>query len=713
EEAEGTEIAGQVTPEAAAGTAAYPTGQSTKPIRTGYSALYSRITAALHEAGLIGEPFAVPATEVKPGELRQHLRAVLRGISMNGWMEKLPQSIRIEIAYLLSPQAVLLNEHLLTHADKLQRLAASNRTQWKQRLWEASLNYLLAETESEIISADYVQALARGVSDEADPRVTLRAWYDALEQSKTSGAVHTVLQTLFSDAREKDRASAAQHTSVPPAAITKTGEREDAGSPQTATLPERKKQARQTTGAVHEELTVQIVKALQKAGLIDTGFASLLMELPPIERQQRLRGLLQLPSVKPRLPQLPPAVLLDIGYWLSPPAALLMERLLAHTGRLYQLPGTTGHTTQKHWKQQRWSAALDYLLRETDSPDGIDSAGLMSALAQGVHGESTEVQTTLRAWHEALAHSEPHSIIVTLLRTLIDGVSAPGKPAEESAAHSGQLPGQNTLQQPLHNRLTAGEAIPGQQDLKTLLQALATGHPEQLWQLYQDIRNSRYDLAAAQLSASELHSLIEKLLHIQSGAAGDDGSVFLQAIAAQADRADDQAIYYRLILEDLLQEREIDLEAIVALAHQPLGKIQDDEEGRSKQTGMEAFKRVEEAEGTEIAGQVTPEAAARTAAYPTGQSTKPIRTGYAALYSRITAALHKAGLIDEHFAVTATEVKPGELRQHLRAVLRGINMSGWMEKLPQSIRMEIAYLLSPQAALLNEHLLAHADKLQR
>ncbi|MDE2389326.1 MAG: hypothetical protein KGN35_09655, partial [Betaproteobacteria bacterium] len=272
---------------------------------------------------------------------------------------------------------------------------------------------------------------------------------------------------------------------------------------------------------------------------------------------------------------------------------------------------------------------------------------------------------------------------------------------------------ENTLQQQLHHRLTAGKAIPGQQDLKTLLQALATKHPEQLRQLYRDIRNSRYDLAAAQLSASELHSLIEKRLHIQSGTAGADQPFFLQAIAAQADRADDQVTYYRLILGNLLQEREIDLEAIVALARQPLGKTPDDEESRSEQTGKEAFKQVGEAEGTEIAGQVTPEAAAGTAAYPTGQSTKPIRTGYFALYSRITAALHEAGLIDRYPGTISAEVRLDQFRQRLRAMLRGINMNGWMEKLPQPVRMEIAYLLSPQAALLNEHLLAHADKLQR
>lgn len=544
------------------------------------------------------------------------------------------------------------------------------------------------------------------------------------EEGKISGAFHAAWQTLNSlylhhpQHGSMERTTSLTHRNGGHDAaqsrakgITRSVSDTRKALPETTTSPERMKQV----GSVSEELYTRIVQALQKAGLIDAGFASMLMELASAEQRQRLRSLLQSPAVKPRLPRLPQAVLLDISYWLSPPAALLMERLLAHAGHLYQLPGATGHTTQKHWKQQRWSTALDYLLREADSSDAIDPAGFLRALAHGVHGEaakSTEAQITLHAWHEALVHRKPYNVIAMLLFTLIGEAPEQNKQAEKNAAQSGKSPEENTLQQPLHKRLTTGKAVPGQQDLKTLLQALASGHPEQLRQLYQDLRNGRYDLTAARLNASELHSLIEKLLHIQSGGAGADWPVFLQAIEAQADRTDDPATYYRLILEDLLQEREIDLEAIAALARQPLGKIQDDEEDRSKRAGTEEVKRAGEAEGTETAEKASPEVITGSAPYAKEPSTET-HTGHAALYSRITAALHKAGLIDEHPEAIATKVKPEELRQRLRAVLHGIDMNGWVEKLPQSVRMEIAYLLSPQAALLNEHLLAHADKLQR
>ncbi|MER0202844.1 MAG: hypothetical protein DU480_03100 [Nitrosomonas sp.] len=692
------------------------TGSTFQPMapqsQTGFETLYVTVMAELRRLGLIHEHLAVMEEGIPPANLRQRLRTALRAIAVHDWVNQLTQSARMDIAYFLAPPAAVLNEHLLAHVDTLYRAATrveqSSRKQWEQRLWTASMRYLLTQDAADISPAAYLQALAHGVSGEADAQATLQAWHEALAQRNASGVLHTLLRSLAASTQAKGIADAAHSEPAKLEAIKETENVEDVRLPESTAQPVGSEQTR----PVHEALYFRIVAALQQAKLIDEEFASSVLRLQAVERRQRLHRLLQSPAIKPQLLQLPQPVLLDISYWLSPPAALLIERLLAYTGRLYQLPGTTGRTTQKHWKQQRWSAALDYLLRETDFPEAIDPVGLMRALAQGAHGETADAQKTLCAWYEVLAYSERHSIIVTLLRTLIDEIPESSKSTEDSAAHSGKSLEENTPQRQLHDYFTVGKAISGQQDLKTLLQVLATRHPEQLRQLYQDPRNRRYDLTEAQLSASELRSLIEKLLHIQSGAAGDDGSLFLQAIAAQADRADDRATYYRLILEDLLQEREVDLEAIVALARQPLGKIQDDEESRSKQIGMEAFRRTEEAEGTEIAGQVTPEAA-ETAVYPTGQSTKPIRTGHAALYLRITAALHEAGFINRHPETISAEVRLDQFRQRLRAMLRGINMNGWMEKLPQSIRMEIAYLLSPQAALLNEHLLAHADKLQR
>jgi hypothetical protein len=46
-----------------------------------------------------------------------------------------------------------------------------------------------------------MQALARGMSGEAQLLPTLRAWRAALEQKKAYGTIHTLLQTLIVVAR--------------------------------------------------------------------------------------------------------------------------------------------------------------------------------------------------------------------------------------------------------------------------------------------------------------------------------------------------------------------------------------------------------------------------------------------------------------------------------------------------------------------------------
>ncbi|NBQ69944.1 MAG: hypothetical protein EBU46_14425, partial [Nitrosomonadaceae bacterium] len=101
---------------------------------------------------------------------------------------------------------------------------------------------------------------------------------------------------------------------------TENGRREEeAQHPQTTAQPAKVKQ----TQPVHEALYSRIIAALQQAKLIDADFASSVLQLQAAERRQRLQRLLQSPQIKPQLLQLPQPVLLDIGYWLSPPAALL------------------------------------------------------------------------------------------------------------------------------------------------------------------------------------------------------------------------------------------------------------------------------------------------------------------------------------------------------------------------------------------------------
>jgi hypothetical protein len=87
----------------------------------------------------------------------------------------------------------------------------------------------------------------------------------------------------------------------------------------------------------------------------------------------------------------------------------------------------------------------------------------------------------------------------------------------------------------------------------------------QLQRIYQDLGRNRYDLAAARLNPVELLGLIEFRLKTQSATASDDEHAFLQAVEAHASQltaAGHLPGYYRQVLADLLQAREIDLEMI-------------------------------------------------------------------------------------------------------------------------------------------------------
>ncbi|WP_292996432.1 contractile injection system tape measure protein, partial [Nitrosomonas sp.] len=71
--------------------------------------------------------------------------------------------------------------------------------------WTASLAYLLEEADSSTEPAAYIEAIAQSLSGEADSQVILRSWCDALDQSKTFGTIHTILQTLIVNALERDQ----------------------------------------------------------------------------------------------------------------------------------------------------------------------------------------------------------------------------------------------------------------------------------------------------------------------------------------------------------------------------------------------------------------------------------------------------------------------------------------------------------------------------
>jgi hypothetical protein len=182
---------------------------------------YLRILAALRDAGLADEEFkdaAMDSPQANIERFKQHLRTMLRTEQQRARLAgKLPPSILLDITYLLAPLAAALIEQILAQAETLYRQPASlhrvTKAHWRQQLWIANLDYLLAELRPHIEPVAYIRALARGISGEAQLLPTLRAWCVALEQKKVYGTLHKLLQTLIDS--ETGRSAAEIGASLP------------------------------------------------------------------------------------------------------------------------------------------------------------------------------------------------------------------------------------------------------------------------------------------------------------------------------------------------------------------------------------------------------------------------------------------------------------------------------------------------------------------
>ena len=663
-------------------------------IRATHTALYLRILVALRKARLAETESAVPDTaEVRVIALKQQLRDLIRLPELRiQLVSKLPQQILLDITYLLAPQMAALIEQLLAQGDKLYQSTGitgrSAQTHWKQQIWMASLAYLLAEADSDLEPAAYIQAIAQSLPGEADPQTLLRAWYDALNQSKAFGTLHTILQTLSTSEPQWGQPNAAWKKEAKAKGIEVTEKAEEIESTNAQSTAEATRQSK----AVNEPLNSRIVAALRKAKLIEIeSAASDSAESGNAALKLRLRNLLRSAELRAQLAsKLPESILLDITCLLAPQMAALIEQLLAQTEKLYRRPAVTHRSSRKHWRQQIWAASLAYL--QTASRPGTEPAAYIQAIAQGLLGEA-DPQTLLRAWYDALDQSKTFGTLHTTLQIFQEKAPARDQTPEETAAIdvNGQSE-ENRNYWELHQRLTTDKQLTERRDIRAVLEELATKYPAQLQRIYQDLRNGRIDLTMAQLNATELRHLVEILLKTGSSIASADRRIFQEAIETQADQVRDQQPYYRQLLEDLLQGREIDLEAIAKMAQRAAGRNDNNNPG---------WNKAAKAESTNTQSTTQPERKSE------------IRATHTALYLRILVALRKARLAETESAVPDTaEVRVIALKQQLRDLIRLPELRiQLVSKLPQQILLDITYLLAPQMAALIEQLLAQGDKL--
>ncbi|MBP6366143.1 MAG: hypothetical protein KA343_02265, partial [Nitrosomonas sp.] len=477
----------------------------------------------------------------------------------------------------------------------------------------------------------------------------------------------------------------------------------------------------QKSQVVYGPWYLRILAALRDAGLAEE-FKDVAMDSPQanIERfKQHLRTMLRTAQQRTRLVgKLPPSILLDITYILAPLAAALIEQMLAQTETLYQQPASLHRVTKTQWKQQLWIANLDYLLAELHPH--IEPVTYIRALACGISGEA-QLLPTLRAWCAALEQKKAYGTIHTILQSLVTGAAETDHTEKEDAGFSEAIFQESLAYRQLQQRLNSNHSSAHQPDIRHLLQALAAEDALQLQRIYQDLGRNRYDLAAARLNPVELLGLIEFRLKTQSSTASDDEHAFLQAVEAHASQLTEAGHlpgYYRQVLADLLQAREIDLEMIALQVQTMTPHLGVDNDDRREETKLKESKAITDVE-TRKAG-ILSKSADDTHLQQATQSTlvdvqKP-RAGYESLHLRMLTALHEAGLIAAiaDFSSDTTQAGIEQLRQHLRSLIRSPEqLAQWVNRLAQPVLLDITYLLSASAAVLIEQLLTQAETLYR
>jgi len=574
-------------------------------------------------------------------------------------------------------------------------------------VWEQLFAFFLEENQDGDHPTQSLSKLIKRLSlaQKQDPNLLMSKLAQAAERSMREGqiksALVTALQALIPDmpaiSVQNQTSEKALVLDTQVVAIADTRQRQSAGEP----------------------LHLRILTALHEAGLIAAiaDFSSDTTQAGIEQLTQHLRSLIRSPGQLAQwVNRLAQPVLLDITYLLSASAAVLIEQLLTQAETLYRQPASLHRVTKAQWEQQLWIANLDYLL--TELHPHIEPVAYIRALARGMSGEA-QLLPTLRAWCVALEHKKAYGTIHTILQSLVTGAAETDHTEKEDAGFSEAIFQESLAYQQLQQRLNSNHSSAHQPDMRHLLQALVAEDVLQLQRIYQDLGRNRYDLAAARLNPVELLGLIEFRLKTQSSTASDDEHAFLQAVEAHASQLTEASHlpgYYRQVLADLLQAREIDLE-MIALQVQaiavPSDMSNDDQRKNAKLIAAQGSGgiEVETAEGSGKHAETANLLPITPSALAGAQKSQVV---YGPWYLRILASLRDAGLAEEFkdVAMDSPQANIERFKQHLRIMLRTAQQRARLVgKLPPSILLDITYLLAPLAAALIEQMLAQTETL--
>ncbi len=241
-------------------------------------------------------------------------------------------------------------------------------------------------------------------------------------------------------------------------------------------------------------------------------------------------------------------ILLDITGLFIPTAVGYIKQLLAQTSRLHQSAG------EEAWKQLLWKSHLSYLFVESHTAFvPTDYLKTVASLMSPTH----DAESVLRIWCAELSTttnmpSTEQSLPNLLLQLVVDDDRSMLQEIEQHASDSDAY---KTLIQRLQSDVPHDT-----QSLQPVIVELSQEYPEQWQRIHEAIRDGI--LSTAHLSVLEQQQLLIAFIDQAPVFNAENRAIFIQAVTSHAKGAADPSEYYQQVLQALLHDKPVDLEAI-------------------------------------------------------------------------------------------------------------------------------------------------------
>ncbi|SES70505.1 hypothetical protein SAMN05216326_10284 [Nitrosomonas marina] len=400
-----------------------------------------------------------------------------------------------------------------------------------------------------------------------------------------------------------------------------------------------------------ETLLCRLLITLRQAGITRLDFDRFEVNQIAYARQQLVDLLLEQDERQRLIACLPQSTLLDISYVLSPRAAFILAQLIRHADTLLRYDENVHYRTNAARLNQLWNHALR-CLADMSLHSNFNTNLFFRALALG-QSQGQDAVTILCSWSDALKklQDERYAYATNVLYNFVlDAIS--------------------TLRSSAQRNFSADEQM-------DLVQQLQTTDSRTLKRrLKSSLEDGRLVIAA--LTETRARVLVQELLECNSELKDEDRRLFINAIESHLPESGNSAVYFQLILKKLLFDDTVDLEAVVA---------------QSETTNS----------------VISAEAVSTTAKE---HFIEPIN-------QRIRLALQQVGIAGteqytgQFIGLSKADETLALRKQLLALVHNAVSRQKLIEKLPESILIDIAYTVLPQSVFILADWLSHAEFLRQ